>query len=141
MRAYPARIEAQPEGCFAVTFRDVPEAITQGDTIEEALREAADALVAALDFHVGDRQPLPAPSAAGDGERMVEVTPIAEAKLGLYEAMRADGVGKAELARRLGAHLMQVDRLLSLLHASRLDQLERALAAVGRHIELSVRAA
>ena len=45
--------------------------------------------------------------------------------------MRAEGVGKAALARRLGVALPQIDRLLDLRHASRLDAIERALAALG----------
>jgi antitoxin HicB len=141
VRAYPASLESQPEGGFTVTFRDVPEAITQGDTLEEALREAVDALVTALDFYVGDRLPLPAASPMAEGEHLVEVTPLAEAKLGLYETMGTAGVGKAELARRLGVHLMQVDRMLSLLHASKLEQIERGLHALGMRIDLIVRAA
>jgi antitoxin HicB len=40
--------------------------------------------------------------------------------------MRAGKIGKAELARRLHCHLPQIDRLLDLNHASRLDQLEAA---------------
>jgi antitoxin HicB len=56
----------------------------------------------------------------------VGAPPISAAKVALYRAMREVGVGKAELARRLGWHL-QVDRVLDLLHASRLEQIERAL--------------
>jgi antitoxin HicB len=41
-------------------------------------------------------------------------------------------VGKAELGRRLGRHLSQVDRLLDLRHASQLDQLEMALRALAK---------
>ena len=36
------------------------------------------------------------------------------AKTALYEAMREQGVGRAELARRLRWHLPQVDRVLDL---------------------------
>ena len=54
--------------------------------------------------------------------------------------MRADGVGKAALARRLGVALPQIDRLLDPRHASRLDAIERALAALGRSLMIVVRA-
>jgi hypothetical protein len=36
------------------------------------------------------------------------------AKTALYEAMREQGVGRAELARRLRLHLPQVNRVLEL---------------------------
>jgi antitoxin HicB len=35
--------------------------------------------------------------------------------------MREEGIAKTDLAHRLGWHLPQVDRLLDLAHASRLD--------------------
>jgi antitoxin HicB len=43
--AYPFDMEPQPEGGFTVTFPDVPEAITEGDTAAEARERAEDALV------------------------------------------------------------------------------------------------
>ena len=36
------------DGGFTVTFRDLPEAITQGENIEDALNEAADCLEEAV---------------------------------------------------------------------------------------------
>jgi antitoxin HicB len=57
-------------------------------------------------------------------------------KLAIYQEMLAQGVRKAELARRLGWKAPQVDRLFDLNHASRLDQLEAAAKALGRHIDV-----
>ena len=48
------------------------------------------------------------------------------------------GIKKAELARRLGWHTPQVDRLFDLRLASRLDQIEAAAAVLGRHLEVRV---
>jgi antitoxin HicB len=48
-------------------------------------------------------------------------------------------VRNAELARRLGQHLPQVDRLLDLRHVSRMDQLEGAFAALGKRIVISIK--
>jgi antitoxin HicB len=56
----------------------------------------------------------------------------------LYRAMRERGVRKADLARRLGWHGPQIDRLLDLNHASRLDQIEAALAALGKRLTLDL---
>jgi antitoxin HicB len=55
--------------------------------------------------------------------------------------MRANRVGKAELARRLNCHLPQVDRLLDLLHASRLDQLEAAFRVLGKRLAVEIQEA
>ncbi len=49
-------------GGFTVTFRDLPEAITQGENIEDALNEAADCLEEAIANRVIRRLPIPSPS-------------------------------------------------------------------------------
>ena len=51
--------------------------------------------------------------------------------------MRDQDVGKAELARRLGWHLPQVDRVLDVNHHSRLDQMDTALGAIGLRLEVT----
>jgi antitoxin HicB len=135
--AYPALLR-RDGGTFAVAFPDVPEAHTFGADRKEALVRAPDALETALSFYVDARKPLPRAGRPKRGQVLVPVSPLGQAKLGLYEAMRAQGVGRAELARRLGCHLAQIDRLLDLCHASKLEQLERALAAVGKRIALEV---
>ena len=42
------------------------------------------------------------------------------------------------LARRLGWHMPQIDRLFDLRHASRLDQIEAAARALGRQLDVRV---
>jgi antitoxin HicB len=101
MRAFPAALTPDPDGGFTVTFRDVPEAITEGDTREEALLRAEDALA----MYIAAKEPLPSSSEAKGGEKMVPLSALGMAKTALYEAMREQGVGRAELARRLGWHL------------------------------------
>lgn len=50
------------DGGFVVTFVDIPEAITQGNTVEEALAAGKDALDTALDFYLDDKRAVPPPS-------------------------------------------------------------------------------
>jgi len=135
---YPVILEAQPEGGFVVHFPDVPEAITQGEDEDESLLYAVDALEAALSFYVDGRKPLPAVSKPRRGQKTVRPSALECAKLGVYQAMTDQGIKKAELARRLGWHMPQVDRLFDLHHASRLDQIDAAARALGRHIEVVV---
>ena len=135
---FPVTLTPQPEGGFVVTFPDVPEAITQGEDEDESLLYAVDALETALSFYVDQRAHLPLPSAPKPGQITVRPSALECAKLGVYRAMTEQGVRKAELARRLGWHLPQVDRLFDLRHASRLDQIESAARALGRHIEIRV---
>lgn len=136
---YPVDLVAAEEGGYVVGFPDVPEAMTQGEDREEALMRAVDALETALSFYIDARQPLPAPSKA-KGRPVVRPSALECAKLALYAEMIAQGVRKSELARRLGWHLPQVDRLFDLRHASRLDQIEAAARALGKRVEVALAA-
>ena len=138
MLDYPVNLEADAEGGFVLTFPDVPEAITQGEDEDEALLYAVDALETALSFYVDSRKPLPNASKPKRGQRTVRPSALEGAKLGVYQAMMSQGIKKAELARRLGWHMPQVDRLFDLRHASRLDQIEAAARALGRQLEVRV---
>ena len=135
---YPVILTPDDNGTVLVMFPDVPEAITFGADEDEALLQAVDALESALAFYVGERKPLPAASKSKRGQKTVRPSALECAKLGVYQAMTDQGIKKAELARRLGWHLPQVDRLFDLNHASRFDQIEAAARALGRHVEVSV---
>jgi len=83
-----------------------------------------------------DEIPLPSPPA---GRPVAALPALTALKTALYQAMRESGTRKADLARRLSAHGPQVDRLLDLRHASRLDQIEAAFRALGKRIDFQVR--
>jgi len=134
---YPVTLTPD-DGAVLVTFTDVPEAITFGADKDEAMLYAVDALETALSMYVDARKPLPTVSKAKRGQKTVRPSALECAKLGVYKAMTEQGIKKAELARRLGWHMPQVDRLFDLRHASNLDQIEAAAKVLGRHIEVSV---
>jgi antitoxin HicB len=138
--AYPYDLSLQPDGGFTVTFPDVPEAITQGDTNAEAAAMAEDALVTALSFYTDEFQPLPRPSAAR-GRPVALVPPLVAAKLALHDAMLAEGVSNVVLARRLATDEKAVRRLRDPLHQSRIAQVDAALRILGKRIGIVVEAA
>jgi antitoxin HicB len=133
---YAVILSPDDNGTVLVTAPDVPEAITFGEDREDAMARAVDAIETAFMGRMADREDIPSPRATGPD--YVELPALSTAKVALYQAMRAEGVGKAALARRLGLALPQIDRLLDLGHHSRLDALERALAALGRSLTLTV---
>lgn len=133
---YPVNLEPAEEGGFVVSCPDVPELHTQGEDAGDALLRAVDALETALSFYTDDSADLPKASKPKRGQRTVRPSAQACLALAIYQAMREDGVRKSELARRLGWHMPQVDRVLDLNHASRLDQSEAALAALGRNLRV-----
>ena len=134
MLCYPVRLTTEG-GQVLVDFPDFPEAHTFGETREEALTRAPGALLTVIDAYMKDRQRLPQPS---KGKAMVNVSPLAVPKIELYNAMRKKKITKAELGRRLGWHMPQVDRVLDVHHASRMDRLQKALEAVDRRMEVTV---
>lgn len=135
---YPVDLIPDDNETFLVSFPDVPEAHTFGEDRDEALMRAVDALETALEMVIDTHRPIPLPSAA-DGRPTVRPDALICTKLLVHQAMQVQGVRKTELARRLHWHLPQVDRLLDLRHASRLDQIETALLALGRHLVVSVK--
>jgi len=136
--AYPALLTPDEiDGGFTVTFRDLPEAITQGESVSDALDEASDALEEAIAGRIRRGDSIPQPSPLEDNELKVPVPALTAAKAALYLALRETGLSKTELASRLGCDEKEVRRLLDPRHPSKLPRIERALSALGK--SLSVR--
>lgn len=53
-------LDPQPEGGFTVTSPSLPELVTEGDTVEEALENARDALAAVVEAYREMGRELPA---------------------------------------------------------------------------------
>jgi antitoxin HicB len=131
---YPARLKPQVEGGFVVTFPDMPEAITQGEDVEDALMHAADALESALDFYFEARRPVPLPSEPKRGQKLVELPVSIAAKVLLLNEMLRQKVRPAELARRIGTTPQEVSRLTNIRHTTRIDRIDAALRALGKRL-------
>ncbi len=140
MFEYPVDLKKDTNGTYSVSFPDVPEAHTFGDTKDEALAQATDALETALSMYIDEGRDLPKASAKR-GRPIVCPSLIGTMKLGVYQAMREGKIRKTELARRLGWSLMQVDRVLDLTHSSRVEQLEAAYGALNKHVNISLETA
>jgi antitoxin HicB len=126
------------DGGFVVTFPDIPEAITQGETVEEALAMAQEALETALEFYFEDKRAVPAPSRPKRGQSVIELPASLSAKILLLNEMVIQNIRPAELARRLNTTPQEVNRLTNLRHTTRIDGIAAALHAMGRHLEISV---
>ena len=140
MLAYPACFEPDESG-FTVTFRDVPPAITYGDSLDEAMTMAVDALATALAGYgaPGLYRDVPSPSRPQPGERLVVLPALLAAKVELAIAMNTARVSNSALARRLGVSETVVRRLLSFRHRSHIGTLEAALAELGKALVIEVR--
>jgi antitoxin HicB len=136
---YAVTLAPDNNGTLLVTVPDLPEAVTFGEDREDALARAVDAIETALMGAMAAREDIPPPKSSG--RTMWPCRRSSRPRSLSDQAMRAEGVGKAGLAKRLDVALPQIDRLLDLRHSSRLDVIERAFAALGREMEIVVKAA
>lgn len=142
MAAYLVELTPDDNDTVLVTAPALPELATFGEDREAALSAAALAVEEALSARIADGRELPAPaSVVRAGKDYVFLSALTAIKASLYRTLAQQGLNRAELCRRLGWHREQVDRLFRLDHASRLDQLEAAFAALGHRIDLTVAAA
>ena len=139
--AYPCQLATDEDGGLVATFPDVPEAITGGNDLVEALAMAEDALATALAGYVHEKWEIPTPGDVADGQVSVPVPTVVAAKLALYTAMRAQRITKVELADRLGISESAVRKLTNPDHRSHMSQVQKALRAVGRSLKVEVTAA
>lgn len=138
MHGYPVKLRKDGK-FFLVTFPDIPEAITQGNSREHALEMAKDALETAMEFYFEDRRPVPLPSQPKRGQAVVELAPSMAAKVLLLNEMLRQNVRPVELAQRIGTTRQEINRLTDLKHATKIDRIDEALRALGKR--LVVRAA
>lgn len=135
MWTYAIKLTKDDNGTLLATCPRLPEITTFGRDIDDALVHAADAVEEAIAARMADREPIPGPSV---GRHIVELPAQTVAKVQLYRLMRTRGVSKLQLARSLRWHRPQVDRLLNLRHATRMDTLEAAFRALGARLSVSV---
>lgn len=137
---YVLQLELDTNGSLLATCRDVPEFATVGDDEDEVLLNAVDGMETALELYIDDRRPVPLPERRKlkKGELVLRMPVQVAVKVLLHNEMLAQGVRKSELARRLNMHMPQVDRLLNVRHSTKLETIEEAAQALGKHLHISV---
>ncbi len=132
---YPVNLEPDSGGFF-VSFPDIPEALTQGDSREDALSMALDALVTAFEFYFEDNRKVPLPSEV-TGE-FVDVPLSVASKVLMLNAFIDSSLTQTELANRMGVKKQEITRLFDLKHATKIDAIQKAMQALGKRLELQV---
>lgn len=133
---YPANI-TKGDQAFVVTFRDIPQAITQGYTYDEAIEMAEDALLTAMDFYFEDNRPVPSPSQPQKDEVLITLPVSASTKVMLLNLLLEEHVSQAELAKRMGIRPQQVTRIVNLEHTTKIDTVEQAFKALGKKLSIT----
>lgn len=138
MQRYGYIVEQDDDGSYLIRFPDVPEALTSADSKDVIEAEALSALVTALAGYALEGRAFPRPRKTDKG---IIIPALLVAKLELIATMAAAKMSNIELARRLGVDEKAVRRLTDFDHRSHIGQVEVALAALGRRLEVSIKAA
>ena len=115
-------------GCYVVTCCDLPQLVTQGDSLQAALEQASGAMDEVFATYLTEGMDFPAPSKPRRGERLASPPPETVAKAALYVAMRQAGISKVQLAKRLGVDEKEVRRLLDPHYGSKLPRIAKAIS-------------
>jgi len=135
---YEYMLERQENGWWLVRFRKIPEALTEGETQDEAHANAMDCLITALEGYMKAGRPVPRPSAPSSGRDRAVLPSLVTAKLAVYETMRNRGWSKVRLAKELGVAENSVRRLLDLRHSSQMGVIDAALAKMNAELPLGL---
>ena len=134
---YPAKFDLE-DGCYVVTFRDIPEALTQGYSFDEAKEMSLDALVTALDFYFDDQKTVPVPSPAQEGEHLIELPISIWSKILLLNTMLEARISQADLAKKMQKSRQEMQRIIDLNHNTKIDTIVDALKILGKNPTLSI---
>lgn len=133
---YPALFEYHAaDKRYTVTFPDLPEAITEGETVDEALFNASEVLTLTLEARADEGMELPRPSVVKSARY---IAPSAKTQAALLLRWAKGEHTTAEIARALNTSWPAVARLEDLHHWPSLRQYERAAASVGHRLVLTL---
>ncbi|CNK96994.1 hypothetical protein [Yersinia aleksiciae] len=137
---YPASYTFdEASGEYHVQYRDFPELASVTYSLEDIELEAQDGIKNGIAAEMEERRPVPTPSALQPGDISVHVPILVRLKAELHNAMLATHTRKADLARKLGLNAAQMDRLLDVYYASKVEALEQALYLLGFEADVMVR--
>ena len=137
--SFPASLTLDlDDGGYVVTFRDLPEAITQGDSVAVALQEASDCIEEAIAARIDDHLDIPEPSDIQENEYLVTVPMQTALKAAVTLAMSESKMNQVQLANALKVDEKEVRRILDPHHGTKLATLEKTLNVLGKKAVLSV---
>jgi len=131
---YAVMLTPADEGGFVVTCRDLPQLVTQGEYVADALSEASDAMDEVFAAYMKGKLAFPTPSKARRGEYRVAPPAETMAKAALYVAMKEAHRHERTLAKQLGVDEKEVRRLLDPHYASKLPRIAQAVAMLGNDL-------
>ena len=138
---YPVLLKRAAEGGYIVTCRDLPALVTQGESREDALAQAADAMDEVFATLMKRGEAFPVPSAPRRSEHLVAPPIETVAKAALYATLRDANMTKVQLAKQLGIDEKEVRRLLDPHYQSKLPRIAEAIALLGKRLVVTLESA
>ncbi len=134
---YPAIVNHDlQDNRYLVKFYDLPEAITEGTTLEEALFNASEVLTLTLEGRIDEGIEIPQPTSKMENVYLIAPSARLQAAL-LIKFARANHT-ISEIARALETSWPAAARLEDPHHWPSLRQLERAANAIGQKLVISL---
>ena len=133
---YLAVLDPQPEGGYVVEFSDVPGAVTEGATVEEALTNAAEALSGVLESAIEHGHEIRVPGLGKASHLAHFVAPNARVQAALLVHFTRGDRTMAELARATETSWSAAKRLEDAQHWPSLKTLDRVATAMGKRLVL-----
>ena len=134
---YPAIFDPADEGGYTITFPDFPEAISEGDSLEEANYNAIEVLDLTLKSRMKDNEIIPLPHSES-GANVHMIAPDVNIQAALLVKLNRGEKKFSDLARTLGTSWPAVSRLEDPNHWPSLRQLDKLAAALGKRLILSL---
>ena len=135
---YGAKIEKNQEGRFEVSFRDVAGALSYGETFEEAVFNASEALDGVLAVALETGTEIPAPTPVKVGEVAIPVGLSVAAPVMLYLTRQSAGMTMAQVARAMEVSYQRYQQLEQPGGNLTMKTLQAAASAMGAMVELRV---
>lgn len=139
---YPAHYHFDSESdAWQITFRDFPQQQAACYKREDVELEAQESLLTAIAIEMEEGRQIPSASALQTDEIAIPLPVLVKLKLELHNRMLSAGTSKAVLARQMGLNGAQIERLLDVAYASKVEVLEQALYLLGFEVHIEVVAA
>ncbi len=129
----------EASGEYHIHYRDFPESGSVTYSVDDIELEAQDGIKNGIAAQIEEQRPIPAPSAMQPDDIAIHVPILVRLKAELHNAMLTTQTRKADMARKLGLNAAQMDRLLDVYYASKVEALEQALYLLGFEADVAVR--
>ncbi len=124
------------DGGYTITFTDLPEAISQAETMDDAMIEATELLEMALVGRIKRKEPIPTPTELVD--HAIAVPLQTALKTALYLSLNQKQLTQTDFSKLMGTSYREASRILSPTHKTKVSTLQKALNIIGYQTLLEV---